>query len=290
MRAKELQSLTIAFVGGGNMAEAILGGLCQDTTTTRYRLVFSEPSRDRRDYMKQRYPTVEGYSNTEQLVQLLPQVIIFAVKPQIMKMVMLDLQLHLHEQRGIMPLLISIAAGISTTSIRHWLNLGDTLPLIRLMPNTPALIGEGAVGCYAVPDGVTADHRLLTEALLGVVCKHITWIEKEHLIDAVTAVSGSGPAYYFLMMEAMQNAGVEAGLSMEDAKALTLQTCMGAAKMAMESEEDLATLRRKVTSPKGTTEAAIKVLEVGNIRHILHDAIFAAQIRSRELAEEFGKD
>ncbi|ORZ21502.1 pyrroline-5-carboxylate reductase dimerization-domain-containing protein [Absidia repens] len=290
MRAKELQSLTIAFVGGGNMAEAILGGLCQDT---RYRLVFSEPSRDRRDYMKQRYPTVEGYSNNEQVLQILPHVIIFAVKPQIMKVVMLDLQSRLHDQQqqlGFIPLLISIAAGISTTSIRHWLNLGDKLPLIRLMPNTPALIGEGAVGCYAVPHGVTADHRLLTEALLGVVCKHISWIEKEHLIDAVTAVSGSGPAYYFLIMEAMQNAGVEAGLSSEEAKALTVQTCIGAAKMAMESEEDLVTLRHKVTSPKGTTEAAVKVLEIGNIRHILHSAISAAQIRSRELAEEFGKD
>ncbi|CAO3596452.1 unnamed protein product [Absidia cylindrospora] len=199
--------------------------------------------------------------------------------------------LQQHQQdHGATPLLISIAAGISTTSIQRWLELGNALPLIRLMPNTPALIGEGAVGCFAVPNAVSADQRQLTESLLGVVCKQISWVDKEPLIDAVTAVSGSGPAYYFLVMEAMQNAGVEAGLSVEEAKALTLQTCLGAAKMAMESEDDLATLRRKVTSPKGTTEAALKVLEAGNIRQVMHDAVFAADERSRELAEEFGKE
>ncbi|KAI8341932.1 pyrroline-5-carboxylate reductase [Chlamydoabsidia padenii] len=292
MHAKTPQSYSIAFIGGGNMAEAILGGLCQDA---QYRLVFSEPSRERCDYMKQKYPSVKGYNNSEDMLeQEKPQVVVFAVKPQIMKTVMLDLQPFLHEQQhsnsATFPLLISIAAGISTTSIRHWLNLGDALPLIRLMPNTPALIGQGAVGCYAVPGCVSADQRHLTESLLGAVCKHISWVDKEPLIDAVTAVSGSGPAYYFLIMEAMQNAGVEAGLSVEDAKALTLQTCLGAAKMAMESEDDLATLRRKVTSPKGTTEAALKVLEAGNIRQVMHDAIFAADGRSRELAEEFGKE
>ncbi|SAM07659.1 hypothetical protein [Absidia glauca] len=287
MHAKTPQSLTIAFIGGGNMAEAILGGLCHDD---QYRLVFSEPSRDRRDYMKQKYPTVEGYSNSDSMLgEEKPQAVVLAVKPQIMKTVMLDLKPLLHQMDTI-PLLISIAAGISTSSMQRWLDLGDTLPLIRLMPNTPALIGQGAVGCYAVPGCVSPDQRLLTESLLGAVCKHISWVDREPLIDAVTAVSGSGPAYYFLIMEAMQNAGVEAGLSVEDAKALTLQTCLGAAKMAMESEDDLAMLRRKVTSPKGTTEAALKVMEAANIRQLMHDAVFAADERSRELAEEFGKE
>ncbi|KAI8088950.1 pyrroline-5-carboxylate reductase [Halteromyces radiatus] len=288
MHANGTKSLTIAFIGGGNMAEAIIGGLCQDV---QYRLVFSEPSRERRDYMQQKYLNVEGYSDSEQVLALEPQVVILAVKPQIMKVVMKELEpiLQQRQQHDLpTPLLISIAAGISTLSIRRWLNVVD-LPLIRLMPNTPALIGQGAVGCYAM-DGVSAEQRQLTESLLGVVCKHISWVEKEPLMDAVTAVSGSGPAYYFLIMEAMQNAGVEAGLSIEDAKALTLQTCLGAARMAMESEDDLATLRQKVTSPKGTTEAALKVLEAGNIRQLMYDAVFAADQRSRELAEEFGKD
>jgi pyrroline-5-carboxylate reductase len=201
MHAKTPQSLTIAFIGGGNMAEAILGGLCQDD---QYRLVFSEPSRDRRDYMKQKYPTVEGYSNSDSMLgEEKPQAVVLAVKPQIMKTVMLDLKPLLHQMDTI-PLLISIAAGISTSSMQRWLDLGDALPLIRLMPNTPALIGQGAVGCYAVPGCVSPDQRLLTESLLGAVCKHISWVDREPLIDAVTAVSGSGPAYYFLIMEAMR--------------------------------------------------------------------------------------
>ncbi|ORX44071.1 coenzyme F420-dependent NADP oxidoreductase [Hesseltinella vesiculosa] len=185
-----------------------------------------------------------------------------------------------------MPLLLSIAAGIKASSILHWLPLA--VPLIRLMPNTPALIGEGVIGCFAADALVTQEHRWLAESIFKTISKVIVWVDQEAQMDAVTALSGSGPAYFFLVMEAMQSAGEAIGLSAEDAKALTMQTCLGAARMALQSEDDLVTLRRKVTSPKGTTEAAIKVMEEKHIREVIHSGIFAAYQRSQELADELG--
>ncbi|KAG0176555.1 hypothetical protein DFQ28_006045 [Apophysomyces sp. BC1034] len=275
---------TIAFIGGGNMAEAILGGLIMAGHPVN-QLRYSEPLEVRRQYMQSKYPDVMGEaSNT--LVMEGADVIILAVKPQVLKIVVQDLAVAFQQKN---PLVISIVAGIKTSDILDWINSSQPVALVRSMPNTPALIGEGAVGLYAT-DVVNEDQRQTTEKIMNAVAKKITWVEQEGLIDTITGVSGSGPAYFFLMMEAMQSAGVAAGLTPEDSKNLTLQTCLGAAKMALESEDDLATLRRKVTSPNGTTEAAIKSMEASDIRKLMHDAVFAATARSQELAEQMGKN
>ncbi|CEG71470.1 hypothetical protein CU097_004735 [Rhizopus azygosporus] len=276
------QQPVIAFIGGGNMAEAILGGLYRFYPHNLLR--FSEPLDERREYMSQKYPDVWSTNDNQEVVQG-ADMIILAVKPQVLRPVVQDVANVLRQSR---PLIISIAAGIETTAIVRWLG-ADDIPVVRIMPNTPALIGEGAVGLFATTI-VTQEQRQLTEQLMGAISKQLSWVEDESLIDTITGVSGSGPAYFFLIMEAMENAGVAAGLSREDAKALTLQTCLGAACMAQTSEDDLATLRRKVTSPKGTTEAAILSMEANKIREVIHDAVFAATNRSRELAQELCKD
>ncbi|GAA5796106.1 pyrroline-5-carboxylate reductase [Helicostylum pulchrum] len=278
-------SPVIAFIGGGNMAEAILGGLyAQGHAHTSLR--FSEPLDARLQYMTNKYPGVMATNNNDQCVDG-ADIVILAVKPQVLRTVVSDLSTTLHKNPKI--LIISIAAGIESEAILRWLNADYQAPLVRIMPNTPALIGEGAVGLFA-NRVVTQDQKELTERLLRSVSKQLAWVETEALIDAITGVSGSGPAYFFLMMEAMENAGIAVGLTREDAKALTLQTCLGAARMAQESEDDLATLRRKVTSPHGTTEAAIKSMEAANIRQVIHDAVVAATDRSKELAEELGRE
>ncbi|CAO3667265.1 hypothetical protein G6F70_001553 [Rhizopus microsporus] len=276
------QQPVIAFIGGGNMAEAILGGLYRFYPHSLLR--FSEPLDERREYMSQKYPDVWSTNDNQEVVQG-ADMIILAVKPQVLRPVVQGVANVLRQSR---PLVISIAAGIETAAIVRWLG-ADDIPVVRIMPNTPALIGEGAVGLFATTI-VTQEQRQLTEQLMGAISKQLSWVKDESLIDTITGVSGSGPAYFFLIMEAMENAGVAAGLSREDAKALTLQTCLGAACMAQTSEDDLATLRRKVTSPKGTTEAAILSMEANRIREVIHDAVFAATNRSRELAQELCKD
>ncbi|KAI7866244.1 pyrroline-5-carboxylate reductase [Spinellus fusiger] len=266
------------------MAEAILGGLSSAGHPPAL-LCYSEPYEARRHYMQSKYPSIQSQQDNHTAVQG-ADVIVLAVKPQVMRTVVQDLAPTLAKNRT--ALIISIAAGITTADILRWIQC-DTVAVVRCMPNTPALLGEGAVGLYATQQ-VNAAQRSTTEGIMTAIAKQVSWVEKEGLIDAVTGVSGSGPAYFFLMMEAMQNAGVEAGLSSEDAKALTVQTCLGAARMAQASEDDLATLRQKVTSPHGTTEAAIRSLESNQIRSIIKEAIFAAEHRSRELAEEMGRD
>lgn len=276
----------IAFIGAGNMAEAVLGGLCNNGHPKSH-LRFSELLDERRNFMSEKYPGIFNSASNDQVVDG-ADIVIFAVKPQVLRPVVTGLAPTLHKNPA--ALLISIAAGIETSAILNWLDAKDyQAPLIRIMPNTPALIGEGATGLFAT-SAVTQQQKELTERLLGSVSKVLSWVETESLIDTVTGVSGSGPAYFFLMMEAIENAGVDAGLTREDAKALTLQTCLGAARMAQESEDDLTTLRKKVTSPNGTTEAAIKSMQGANIESILKNAVFAATDRSKELAAQLGRE
>jgi pyrroline-5-carboxylate reductase len=188
----------ISFIGGGNMAEAILGGLySQGHPHTKLR--FSEPLKERMDYMKNKYPQVIATEDNATCVEG-ADIVILAVKPQVLKTVVTDLASSLHKNPDI--LIISIAAGIESEAILRWLNADYQAPLVRIMPNTPALIGEGAVGLFANPV-VTKDQKDLTERLLGSVSKQLSWVENESLIDAITGVSGSGPAYFFLIMEAM---------------------------------------------------------------------------------------
>ncbi|KAI9275379.1 pyrroline-5-carboxylate reductase, partial [Sporodiniella umbellata] len=272
----------IAFIGGGNMAEAILGGLYRSHDHSQLR--FSEPLASRKAYLSSEYPDVMSTDDNAVAVEG-ADVVILAVKPQVMRQVVEGIATQVNKTQ---PLVISIAAGITTEAIERWLGQ-STVPVVRIMPNTPALIGQGAAGMYAT-GSVTPLHRALTERLMRMVSQELAWVSQEHLMDAVTGVSGSGPAYFFLMMEAMQSAAVAAGLSEQDAKALTLQTCLGAARMAQTSSDDLATLRLKVTSPNGTTEAAIQTLEQNNMRQMMKEAVLAATDRSKALAEELCQD
>lgn len=284
-RASNNSKPIISFIGGGNMAEAILVGLKSNGHPSSL-LRYSEPYDERLKYMQSKYPDLIGSKDTLTTVEG-ADIIVLAVKPQVLKSVVAQLGPTFNKNPSI--LLISIAAGITTKDIYKWLNVAHKVSIVRCMPNTPALIGEGAVGLYATED-VTQAQKSLTENIMNSIAKKVSWVNKEALIDTVTGISGSGPAYFFLMMEAMQNAGIEAGLSPEDAKDLTVQTCLGAARMALTSEDDLATLRKKVTSPKGTTEAAINSFEANNIRRIVADAVFAARDRGQELAEILGKE
>ncbi|KAI9313702.1 pyrroline-5-carboxylate reductase [Dichotomocladium elegans] len=273
----------IAFIGAGNMAEGILGGLYA-SGHSRNHLRFADPVSERRDYMTSKFPEAQNFGDDNNACIKGADVVILAVKPQVLRKVVQGLVFEDPHT-----LIISIAAGIRTTDISRWLNAPEAMPVVRCMPNTPALIGEGAAGLYAT-EATSAAQRESAERILSAIAKEVNWVDDENLIDTITAVSGSGPAYFFLFMEAMQAAGVASGLTPEVAKALTMQTCIGAAKMAQQSEDDLAVLRRKVTSPHGTTEAALVSMENANIRKIIEDGVFAAEHRSRELAEEMGKD
>ncbi|KAI8353897.1 pyrroline-5-carboxylate reductase [Mortierella sp. GBAus27b] len=265
------------------MAEAMLGGLL----ACGYPLsqcVVSEPIQARCEFLQTKYPGLQTLSGPDaNRTAFQPaEVVVLAVKPQVLRSVVVDLAPALESHQ---PLLISIAAGIETSAIEF--QSKDLPPVIRVMPNTPALVLEGAAGLYATPEA-TADHRRVAESLLGAVSKQLSWVESESLIDTVTGISGSGPAYFFLMMEAMEEAGVALGMDRETAKALTIQTCLGAAKMAQLSDDDLKTLRVKVTSPQGTTDAAIKAFEAGGFRELVQKGVTAADARSRTLAKELG--
>ncbi|MDQ3269056.1 MAG: pyrroline-5-carboxylate reductase [Pseudomonadota bacterium] len=206
---------------------------------------------------------------------------LFAVKPQVMRTVCSELSALARERR---PVAISIAAGITAGQMARWLGAGagDAVAVVRAMPNTPALIGEGITGLYANAD-VSQAQRDQAASLLSAVGPAV-WIDDEAQMDAVTAVSGSGPAYLFLLAEAMQAAGEQQGLPAEKARALATQTLLGAARMLAQSGELPATLRSRVTSPGGTTQAAVEAFESGGFHALVASAIGAATERGRELS------
>lgn len=209
-------------------------------------------------------------------------VLVLAVKPQVMATVCTDIQPHLGEHNS---LVLSIAAGITIAHLQRW--LGEDTALVRCMPNTPALVGKGASGLFA-NQMVSEPQKQLAADIMAAVGLSV-WVDSEQDIDTVTALSGSGPAYFFLFMEAMQAAAQEMGLKEELARVLTYQTALGAAELALDSEDDIATLRQKVTSPGGTTEQAINRFEAGDLRGLVAQALRSARDRSIELADEFGK-
>lgn len=206
-------------------------------------------------------------------------VIVLAVKPQVMPDVCRALAADLTDRAV---LLISIAAGITTAQLENW--FGESAAIVRCMPNTPALVGMGASGLFANTK-VSIEQKQLAQEVVSAV-GFVSWVDADTDIDIVTAVSGSGPAYFFLFMEAMQAAAVDMGLSKELARELTYHTAAGAAALAQSSEDDTATLRRNVTSPGGTTEQAILQFEKGDLRALVATALRAARTRSVELAEE----
>ncbi|WP_372863770.1 pyrroline-5-carboxylate reductase [Spongiibacter sp.] len=206
-------------------------------------------------------------------------VLLMAVKPQLMKVVAEQIREDVQQQQ---PLIISIAAGVTSDSLNRW--LGGDLAVVRCMPNTPALLRCGATGLFANA-AVNPAQRELAEHILRATGLAL-WVDSEAQLDAVTAVSGSGPAYFFLLMEAMQASGEALGLSAELAAQLSQQTALGAARMALESDVDVAELRRRVTSPKGTTERAIDIFEDGGFRELVDAALKGAAQRAEQLGRE----
>ncbi len=271
---------TSGFIGGGNMARSMIGGLV-NMGRAKNTIKVSEPDPHKREYFEQTL----GIEAVAENHRLLPgcEILILAVKPQALKQALQPLQPLLLQHR---PLLLSIAAGVRESDIDKWSGGGHAI--VRAMPNTPALVGSGATGLYANPK-VTAEQRDQAESLMRAVGVTV-WLEQESLLDHVTALSGSGPAYFMLFMEALEQAGVEHGLDRDIAHLLVMETCLGAAKLAMESEEDLPELRRRVTSPGGTTEKALQVMENANIKRIINDAFKAAARRADELGRQFGEN
>ena len=270
-----MQDTRIGFIGAGNMASSIIGGLINRGQAPSL-ISASDLDTDKLDILAAK--TGMAAASNEDIAQTC-DVIVLAVKPQVMPAVCTALAASLNDRR---PLIVSIAAGITLTALERWFGLEAAL--VRCMPNTPALVGSGASGLFANAR-VSATQRDIADQLLGAVGLSV-WVDSEADIDSVTALSGSGQAYFFLMMEAMQESAIKLGLTPAMAKSLTYQTALGAAQLAIASEEDTAQLRRNVTSPNGTTERAINHFEDGGLRQLVDGALTAAHDRSVELAGE----
>src|ERR1700675_3789323 len=268
----------LAFIGGGNMAAGLIGGLTRRALPSEG-VVVADPSQEQLQRLVQGYGFRAAADNASAVKGA--EVVILAVKPQQMRAVALGLAPHLAETH---PLLISVAAGIPHAALARW--FGPQVPVIRTMPNRPALNGFGATGLYA-PASVGAANRALAEMIMAAVSATV-WVEHESQMDTVTALSGSGPAYFFLFMEALEAAAQERGLPKEVAHRLTLETGLAARQMGRQSAESLATLREQVTSKGGTTAAALEVLDAAGLRAIVAHAVAAADRRSAELAAEYG--
>jgi len=267
---------TIAFIGAGNMATALIGGLIADGTDPQT-IIAADPDGERLQALAAGTGIRTLQENAAAVAQA--DVVVLAVKPQVLEAVARDLADAVQQHH---PLVLSIAAGVRSDTLQHW--LGGQVALVRSMPNTPAMLQAGATGLFATAD-VNEQQRDQAEKVMRAVGLTI-WVEHEDLMDAVTALSGSGPAYLFLVIEAMESAAIGLGLPAETARLLTLQTALGAARMAMESQDDPATLRQRVTSPGGTTERALDRLEEDGLRELFRHALTAARDRSRELSRQ----
>lgn len=270
--------MKIAFLGGGNMASALIGGLLAkgyDAGAISVVEIFAQG----RDALATRYKV--HVSEAADARTFAADTIVLAVKPQDLRKAVAPLAGKLSQQ-----LVVSIAAGIRLEDLSRW--LGGYAKLVRVMPNTPALIGAGIAGLYAGP-AVTAEERATAEAILKAVGKTV-WVADEALIDPVTAVSGSGPAYVFYFIEAMEKAGVDLGLEPETARSLAIETFVGAARLAAESTESPGVLRQRVTSKGGTTEAALNVFGAEDIAGRIGKALKAASDRGAEMGRLLGKD
>ena len=270
--------MKISFIGGGNMAAALIGGLAGRLTAAA-NIHVVDLSAEVRDRLQQQFGVTTS-SAIDAAVRG-SDVVVLAVKPQQMKEVVAQLAPHIDTQ-----LVLSIAAGIRAADLSRW--LGGHQAIVRTMPNTPALIGKGVTGMVAL-SGVTAAQRDAADAILKAVGGTV-WLDEEALIDPVTAVSGSGPAYVFYFLEAMQQAAQEMGLTAEQGNALAIATFTGAAELAAQSDDPVAVLRERVTSKGGTTYAALTSMEESGVRDAIVKAMKAAAARGRALGEEFGKD
>mgnify|MGYP003456174121 FL=1 len=267
----------LGFIGAGNMASALVGGLLAKGWPASHLWLSDSNAGQLAAHAERGCKTVTDNAVLAASVDLL----VLSVKPQVMADVLRPIAAVVQTRQ---PLIVSIAAGIPSDSLARW--LGGNLAVVRAMPNTPALVQSGATGLYA-NTRVSNEQRRLAEQVLGAVGITL-WVEQEDLIDAVTAVSGSGPAYFFYVMEAMIAAGVKLGLDERDARALTLQTALGAAQMAITADVAPAELRRRVTSPAGTTEQAVKVFDDAELQAIFTRALRACADRGAQMALELG--
>ena len=267
----------IAFIGGGNMASAIIGGLIkQGFPPDHFEVV--EPFADARQVLRDKFYITAHEHPGAFLAGV--DMVVWAVKPQTFKEAALQVRSHTRHA-----LHLSVAAGIPSTAIASWLGSDR---VVRSMPNTPALIGMGITGLFAGP-GVSTVDRSWVEQVVATMGQYL-WLEREEQLDAVTALSASGPAYVFYFLEAMIAAGTEMGLSHEQAYKLALETFRGATALALASSEPPEILRQRVTSKGGTTHAAITAMEASQVKQLFVQALHAAERRARELGEEFGRD
>lgn len=274
--AEATESRTIAFIGGGNMARSLIGAqLAHGASAASIRV--AEPRADAREALATEFGIDTFESNGDAVAGA--DCVVLAVKPQVMRQVCQGLEAPLRNAR---PLVVSIAAGVRIAQLESL--LGAQHAIVRCMPNTPALVGAGAAGLCA-NGNVDATQHALAGRLLG-AAGVVRWIDDEAQMDTVTALSGSGPAYFFLLVEAMEDAAVELGLPRETARALAAQTCLGAGRMLTEGDEPASELRRRVTSPHGTTAAALAAFDQGGLRDLVGRALAAARHRGAEMSAE----
>jgi pyrroline-5-carboxylate reductase len=274
-RVKENMS-SIVFIGGGNMASCLIGGMIAQGVSSK-EITVSEPKQDNRDDLATRFGVCVTDNNKTAVIGA--EIVVLAVKPQIMRRVSLDLASNLDSKTVV----VSIAAGISISALQTW--LGQSIPIVRAMPNTPSLVLTGATGLYSNQLTQQAQKDAVSNIFeaVGYSC----WVDSERLIDSVIAVSGSGPAYFFRIIEIMTSIGQELGLSQELAANLAKQTALGAAQMASQSDLSPSQLREQVTSPGGTTERALATFQSEDLESSFRRAMNSACERSREMGRNF---
>lgn len=273
-----MKTRTIGFIGGGNMATSLMSGLIASGHSPQQIWVSDTAVETLQLHRDQR--SVNICSDNSKVVEEV-DVVVLAVKPQVLRDVALQIAPLVQKKKS---LVVSIAAGLSQTSLALW--LGGDVAIVRCMPNTPALVLTGATALHA-NSNVNEEQKDLAENILRAVGLSL-WVNDESLLDAVTAVSGSGPAYFFLMMEAMERAAIQMGLDEHTARLLVQQTALGAAKIALESSESPTQLRERVTSPGGTTQKALETFQQNGFTELVFKALHAAQERSIEMSKQLG--
>ena len=273
-----MSHLELTVLGGGNMGRALIGGLLRHGMRPE-QIAVGESYEAARTTLSRELGIAATADNAAAIRKA--DVVVLAVKPQDAQSVLAPLSAQLQQRR---PVVLSIVAGVRVQALQRW--CGDGVPVIRAMPNRPALVGAGASGLFA-PAEIDASGRAAAAQIMQSVGE-IVWVETEEALDVVTALSGSGPAYFFLLAEAMAKAGVDLGLTEDTARRLSIATLYGAGLLADGCDGDLARLRAEVTSKGGTTEAALRTLQAADFNELITRAVAAAARRSRELAEQVG--
>jgi pyrroline-5-carboxylate reductase len=273
--SKQIMS-SIAFIGGGNMASCIIGGMVSNGFVPE-QIMVGTPAESARQQLSETFGVTTMADNQAAVSNA--AIVVLAVKPKIMREVVEDLAPALAHK----PIIISVAAGIPVSALNSW--LGAQMPVVRAMPNTPSMVQSGATGLFS-QSRLAKEQRALVDKIFQAI-GYSCWVDQEALIDAVIAVSGSGPAYFFLVLEAMQKVAQELGLPQTTAQQLSLHTALGASRMAIESGISAAELRDQVTSPGGTTQAAITSFQQHGLENIFRSAMTSAVERAEEMSKDF---